>query len=98
LTTLLVEASADKAPVVRARTVHGLYQIPLSEEVIAACAPLLSDPSWLVRLAVIELFAGRQNKQFLPVLNRLVDDDNRLVTDLARLYRDRVQESLEGEP
>ena len=88
LTGLLLDALADPSPVVRARALCVLSEQPLSDQITATATPLLSDSNWLCRLAAIELFAGQHRQAFLPVLERLSQDDHPLVADLARLYRD----------
>ncbi len=92
LTSLLIAALRDTAPVVRARVIWALSMLPLDDEIISAVSPCITADDWLVRLWATELFAQKQGPLFQPVLDNLSHDPNHLVASLARLYLSRAEQ------
>jgi hypothetical protein len=98
LTQNIVAALKNASPVARARAVLALMRFPLSEDLVNAVAPLLSDSNWLPRLLTVEMLGMKQGPEFLPVLDRIRNDSDTLVKRLAQAYYEEAKSYLATSP
>ncbi|MGC9455485.1 MAG: tetratricopeptide repeat protein [Phycisphaerae bacterium] len=86
LLALLEQALADESPAVRSEMLKTLQLLPLNESILRAVAPVINDPSPLVRMRAAELLGTDDPRQHQPVLRFMARDENELVRGMAELF------------
>jgi len=60
---------------VRAQALSACEAVPLNDALMQAAAPAVKDEQAVVRMMAVRLFAAKQGKQFMPVLEQLSKSD-----------------------
>lgn len=88
----ILARAADADWQVRARLAECLRWFVLDPEATRTATGLLADPHWLVRGLAVRLLADQHREKFLPVLEKIAQDDaDEWVRRMARALIDRMR-------
>ena len=80
-------ALGDRSPVVRSEMLTALGRVKLDEPLLELLIPAFKDPSWLVRLRVVELIGASGTKGRKSIIDYFASDDQEYVKNMARALK-----------